>query len=260
LILVERRDERARVTFNDPGKLNALSAQLTLRLHAELRALVDDPDVKTVVLTGTDPAFSAGGDLRLMRDVAHRLADDGPEGTAALWRWIRGQFGGVAKLIARSDVTFIAAVNGAAAGVGLAFAIACDLVLASERARIVPAFGRIGLLPEVGTSHLFTRRLGYHRAFELFTAGRHLTGAEAAELGLANSCHPHDELIPAAEEWCDRLAALPSHIPSMTKPLLRSAADMSWDHAITMEEFAEPGCFTTDAHREAVAELLASEG
>ena len=100
-----------------------------------------------------------------------------------MWRWIRNEFGGIAKLIARSDKAFVAAVNGAAAGVGLAFALTCDLILVSERARLVPAFGRIGLVPEVGTSWTLTRRLGYQRTFELFAGGRHLSGAEAADVG-----------------------------------------------------------------------------
>ena len=84
-----------------------------------------------------------------------------PEGVADVWRWIRREFGGIARLIAGSDTIFIGAVNGAAAGVGLAWALTCDLVIASERAVIVPAFGRLGLIPEVGTSWALTRRLGY---------------------------------------------------------------------------------------------------
>jgi 2-(1,2-epoxy-1,2-dihydrophenyl)acetyl-CoA isomerase len=169
------------------------------------------------------------------------------------------EFGAIARLIARTDKAFVAAVNGAAAGVGLAFALACDLILVSERARLVPAFGRIGLLPEVGTGWLLTRRLGYQRTFELFAGGRHLSGAEAAELGLANSLVPHDELLDAAREWCERLESLPAHVTTMMKPLLRHSADLTWEQAIAMEEFAEPQCFTTAAHREAVAALLASD-
>ena len=121
----------------------------------------------------------------------------------------------------------------------------------------MPAFGRIGLLPEVGTSWLLTRRLGYQRTFELFAGGRILSGREAAEIGLANTIVPDDALMATALEWCERIEALPRHVAEMMKPLLRGAADMTWDQAIAMEEFAEPQCFTTAAHREAVAKLLA---
>ena len=257
LVLVEREGARATVRMHEPERLNVLSAALTVQLHDELRELAADPAVRTIVLTGSDPAFSAGGDLRLMTDAAHPIADEGEEGVADLWRWIRGQFGGVARLIARTDKAFIAAVNGPAAGVGLAFALACDLILLSERARVVPAFGRIGLLPEVGTSWLLTRRLGYQRTFELFAGGRILTGPEAYELGLGNAVVPHDELDAAVAEWCDRIDALPAHVLAMMKPLLRHAADLTWEQAIAMEEFAEPIAFTTRAHRDGVASMLA---
>jgi 2-(1,2-epoxy-1,2-dihydrophenyl)acetyl-CoA isomerase len=257
LVLVERDGTAATVTLNDPERLNPLSAALTVALRRSLEELARDETLRSIVLTGTDPAFSAGGDLRLMRDAAEPVLAEG-EGAPELWRWIRMEFGGIARLITRTDKTFIAAVNGAAAGVGLAFALACDLILVSERAVLVPAFSRIGLLPEVGTSWALTRRIGYQRTFELFAGGRHLNGAEAAELGIANSLHEHDQLLPAAREWCERIERLPDHVARMIKPLLRTAADATWEAAIAMEEFAEPQCFTTPAHREAIAELLAA--
>jgi 2-(1,2-epoxy-1,2-dihydrophenyl)acetyl-CoA isomerase len=256
VVRVEREDRRAVVTLDDPQRLNPLSAHMTVQLHDVLRALAADRDVSAIVLTGTDPAFCAGGDLQLMTDVAHPMVDDSPGAATEVWRWIRYEFGGIARLITRTDKTFIAAVNGAAAGVGLAFALACDVILVSERARIVPAFGRIGLVPEVGNSWLLTRRLGYQRAFALFARGQHLSGSEAFSLGLANELHPHERLLPAAIEWCETVAAQPDHFISMTKALLRQCADLTWEQAIAMEEFAEPMCFTTAAHREGVRELL----
>lgn len=69
---------------------------------------------------------------------------------------------------------------------------------------------------------------------------------------------PHEELVGAADAWCTRIAALPAHAIAMTKPLLRAAADSSWDQALTMEEFAEPQCFTTEAFQDSVAALLAA--
>ena len=257
LVLVAREGTRATVTLNDPERLNPLGAELTVLLRRRLEELARDESLRSIVLTGTDPAFSAGGDLRLMRDTAQPTLARGA-GAPELWRWIRMECGGIARLIARTDKTFIAAVNGPAAGVGLAFALACDLILVSERALLVPAFGRIGLLPEVGTSWALTRRIGYQRTYELFAGGRHLSGAEAAEMGIANSLHDHEELLPAAREWCERIERLPDHVTRMMKPLLRNAADATWETSIAMEEFAEPQTFTTPAHREAVAELLSA--
>jgi len=259
LVRVERRGEHAVVIMDQPESLNALSAILTVQLHDILRELVADRSLRAIVLTGADPAFSSGGDLKLMVDDAHPMLDHGAEGAADLWRWIRHQFGGIARLIMRSDVPFIAALNGAAAGVGLAFALSCDMIVASERGRIVPAFLRIGLIPEVGTSWALTRRLGYQRTFELFAHGRIIGAAEALQLGLVNEVVPHGELLAAAERWCERIARQPRHAVQMMKPLLRQAADMTWDQAVTMEEFAEPNCFSTAAHRSVVHAML-SEG
>jgi 2-(1,2-epoxy-1,2-dihydrophenyl)acetyl-CoA isomerase len=256
LVRVERRDKIAIVTLDDPAKLNVLSAPLTIQLRRHLQALLADRGVRVLILTGADPAFSAGGDVRLMIK-AQAVLRSGEDGAIALWRWIRREFGGIARLLAQSDTTCIAAVNGAAAGVGLAFAYACDLLLASDRARLVPAFGNIGLVPEVGTSWLLTRRVGYHRAFELFASGREISGAEAAAMGLVNQVVPHDRLLAEASAWAERVLALPDGIVTMTKPLLRRAADMTWEQAIAMEEFAEPMCFTTRGHRSAVDRFLA---
>ncbi|HWM85542.1 MAG TPA: enoyl-CoA hydratase/isomerase family protein [Kofleriaceae bacterium] len=256
--LIEVRRPRpgcAVVVMNDPPRRNALSGPLAVRLRDELERLVADPSTRCVVLTGAGGAFSAGGDLRLMRDTAWPLLET-PEGATALWRWIRQQFGGVVRLIAQSDVPFVAAVDGAAAGVGLSFALACDLILLSTRARLVTAFARIGLVPEVGMSWALTRRIGYQRAFELFVSGEPLGADDAHRLGLCNSVHAPEELEAAALAWCDRMDALPQHAVRMAKTLLRSAADQSWPNALVTEELAEPSCFTTEAHREAVSALL----
>src|SRR5262245_18347876 len=127
LVRVERSGAVATVTLDDPGKYNVLSAPLTVLLRRHLQALVADRAVRAIILTGADPAFSAGGDVRLMTKAAGVLETE--DGAVGLWRWIRQQFGGIARLIAQSDTAFIAALNGAAAGVGLAFAYASDLLI-----------------------------------------------------------------------------------------------------------------------------------
>src|ERR1039457_7149895 len=182
VVRVERGADRAVVTLDDPAKLNVLSAPLVQQLRAALEELVADRAIRAIILTGADPGFSAGGDLRMMDDAQEALAS--PEGATDIWRWIRYEFGGIVRLIARSDTAFIAAINGPAAGVGLAWALTCDLAIASERARSGPAFGRLGLLPEVGTSWAITRRLGYQGAFAYYAGGEHLDAERARARGL----------------------------------------------------------------------------
>src|SRR5262249_36463296 len=151
----------------------------------------------------------------------------------------------------------VVALNGAVAGVALAWTVSSGLVVASDRAQLVLAFGRIGLVPEVGTKWALTRRVGHRKAFELFVRGGTVAADEALALGLVNQVVRHDDLLDAALAWCDRIARLPEHVVSMTKPLMRAAADLSWQPAILARGFAEPMTFTTAAHRRAVDALLA---
>jgi 2-(1,2-epoxy-1,2-dihydrophenyl)acetyl-CoA isomerase len=253
-IHVDLRGDRAVVTLDESDRLNVLSAPLVRQLRRALQALDADAGIRSVVLTGADPGFSAGGDLKMMQVAVNQLG--APEGAADVWRWIRREFGGIARLIAGSDTIFVAALNGAAAGVGLAWALTCDLVIASERAVIVPAFGRLGLIPEVGTSWALTRRLGYQRALAYYLRGDHIDAGTALRLGLVQEVVEHDRLLAAADEWCSRIADLPPHAVAMTKPLLRATADADWNAALTLEEFAEPTCFTTAAFAESVQAML----
>jgi len=257
LVRVYRRADQATVTLSEPERLNRLSAGLMVQLESTLRELAGEPGIRSVVITGQDPAFSAGGDLEMIRDGNRAIRDSSqPADTADSWRWIRRQFGGVVRTIASTDKLFVAAVNGAAAGVGLAFALACDVVIASERAVLVPAFGELGLVPEVGTSWTLTRRLGYHGALACYLGGEPISADEALRLGLVQEVHDHGELLAAADAWCARAGRLPAHAVEMTKTVLRAAIDLPWEQALKLEEFAEANCFSTQALGEAATGLL----
>src|SRR5262249_17601164 len=181
---------------------------LTVQLRRALEQALHAPGIRAVVLAATDPFFSVGGDWKLMRDIAH-TTETREEGSIGVWKWIRRQFGGIARLIARSDVPVVVALNGAVAGVALPWTLSGDLVIASERAQLVPAFGRIGLVPEVGTNWALTRRLGHQKAFELFVRGGTIGADEALHLGLVTEVVAHDRLLDAVLAWCDRITRLP---------------------------------------------------
>ena len=259
LVGVERDGDRAVLHLGDPEKLNALSAPLMVQLLARAEELARDDKIRAIVLTGRGKAFSAGGDLRMMQDAVARFANPSDtEGATLPWQWIRYQFGAMVRLIGRADKAFIAAVNGPAAGVGLAFALTCDLAIAATDAVIVPAFGKLGLVPEVGTSWALTRALGYRRAFAYYVGGEHIDAQRALDLGLVNEVVPQAGLMEAAMRWCDRISALPPHALPIAKSLLRGAADSSWEQALTMEEFAEPMCFTTRGFADGVESVVAA--
>jgi 2-(1,2-epoxy-1,2-dihydrophenyl)acetyl-CoA isomerase len=256
LVTVERTAARAVITLSDPPRLNSLTPGMVLQLRSRLAELAGDSELRAIVITGEDPAFSAGGDLEMIETGSTRIRTlDEPADTTDAWRWIRRQFGGVVRTIASTDTAFIAAINGAAAGVGLAFALACDILVASDRAVLVPAFGRLGLVPEVGTSWLMTRRLGYQAALGLYVRGSHLDADEALRLGVVQEVCPHDELLANATAWCERVERLPAHAFAMTKPLLRAAVDASWEQSLALEEYAEGNCFSTATLAAAAASI-----
>ena len=251
--------DRAVLRMADPEKMNILSAPLMLQLQEQAEALVRDPDIRSIVLTGDGSGFSAGGDLRMMQGAVDSFgAEDDTEGAFMPYQWIRYRFGAFARLIAHSDKAWIAALNGPAAGVGLAFALTADIAIAAEDAVIVPAFGRLGLVPEVGTSWALTRALGYRKAFEFYVGGEHIDARRAVDLGLVNEVVASGDLLARADEWCERISKLPAHALPIAKPLLRASADASWDQSLQMEELAEPMCFTTRGFADGVARVTAA--
>lgn len=250
---VRRDGKRVDLVIGDGTRLNTLVPEIVVPLREALERYGRDPEVRVIVLCGGGAAFSAGGDLAMMESAVRQLGDpDDRDGTASIWRWIRREFGGVVRAIARSEAPVIAAVDGPAAGVGLAFALASDIVVASDRALLVPAFGRIGLVPEVGTSWALTRALGRAGAFARYLTGEPIAAAEALDLGLVQEVVPAAELGAAADRWAGLVQAQPEQALQLTKVLLRQAADSSWEHALVAEEFAEPQCFVSGDFADAI--------
>src|SRR4051812_50092433 len=150
-VRVDRRADRALVTLAEPERLNALSAAVVRQLRDALESLAADPDVRAIVLTGQDPGFSAGGDLEMMDAAVSRLRDaDDEAGTTDIWRWIRYEFGGIVRLVARTGKAVVAALNGAAAGGGGPVSPARGPGVAPRRAALVPAVGPARPVPPGG--------------------------------------------------------------------------------------------------------------
>jgi 2-(1,2-epoxy-1,2-dihydrophenyl)acetyl-CoA isomerase len=230
LVMVEQAGSRATVTLNDPVSRNTLSQPLTATLHRALQQLVDVAELRAIVLTGVEDAFSSGAERQ---DAAARWPEEPAKESS---RVVRCELGEIARLIARSEVPFVAAINGVAAGAALALALTCDVVTVSHQARLAPAAGRVGLLSEVGMSWLLVRRLGYHRTFSLFTGGNDLSTAEAFRAGLVDAVVEHDELAFATSFWCE-IAALAA-TRDKTRQLVRSATESSRGRPAVMGEFA----------------------
>ncbi len=185
-VLLEVEDRIATVTLNRPEARNALSSEV-LRLLPQLMIRADgDPDVDVIILTGTDPAFCAGLDLKELGSPSGNLGGYVAEPTG------RGSRGPLPKVA----TPIIGAINGVAITGGLELALGCDFLVASERAKFGDTHARVGVMPGWGLTVLLPQAIGVRRAREMSFTGNFLSAEDAWHFGLVNHVVPHDELLP----------------------------------------------------------------
>jgi enoyl-CoA hydratase/carnithine racemase len=223
-ILYEVSEAIATLTLNRPEKLNAYTARMGEELvDAFARARQDDA-VRVVILTGAGRGFCAGVDLdELKRQTAEPNAAKGPRiGEEAFVRtWPREQLD--------SPKPVIAAINGAAIGVGVTMTLPCDIRIAADTAKLGLTFVKLGLLPGLGSTHLLPRIVGLARATELVLTGRTITAGEAREIGLVHRAVPAADLANEARETARAIAAARPEVVTAAKRALRygASADMT---------------------------------
>lgn len=217
------------VTMNRPDALNALSLQLTLDLKSAIEKAVAD-NARAVILTGEGRAFCSGGDLREMRSMWER------EGRieAFLEEPLRALHD-VILLIRETPIPFIAAVQGVCAGAGTNFALACDLVIASENASFNEAFVRIGLSPDCGGSFFLPRVIGEKLAAELFMTGETVSAERAAQFGMINRVVPLDNLMSEALLMAKKLALAPTGSIGRIKQMLNASFSNDLQQQLELE-------------------------
>lgn len=189
VLLVQRNEGVATVTLNRPDARNALNADLRKALYRTMGELDTDPDVAAIVLTGADPAFCAGLDLK-------ELASTG--GTALGETGAAGDTGPSRGPIPPITTPLIGAVNGVAITGGFEVALACDFLVASERAAFADTHARVGIMPGWGLTVHLPEAVGARRAKELSSTGNFLDAATALSWGLVNHVVPHDDLLTFA--------------------------------------------------------------
>jgi 2-(1,2-epoxy-1,2-dihydrophenyl)acetyl-CoA isomerase len=203
-----------RLTLNRPDSLNAWTPQLGHELRHVLEVDAADPSVRAVLITGAGRAFSSGADLKAGFD-AHP-DDGGPDVRKELDEVYHPAIVAVRLL----EKPVIAAVNGAAAGIGASLAFACDLVLMAESSFFGLAFVNIGLMPDGGSTLFVPAAVGKARAFQMALLGERVPAAQALEWGLANFVYPNDSLMDEANALVERMAAGPTLSYAGTKRAL----------------------------------------
>jgi 2-(1,2-epoxy-1,2-dihydrophenyl)acetyl-CoA isomerase len=198
-----RRGAAAKVELNRPERMNAWDAQLARDLLDALTGAAEDPGVRALMLTGAGRAFSSGADLK-------ESQGEGGAGPRDLYRVLTERYHPMILAVREMPKPVVAVVNGAAAGIGLSLALACDLIMAAESAYFLLAFINIGLVPDGGSSLLVPSRVGFARAAEMAMLGERIEARLAQEWGLINQVWPDDELQRRAAELVTRLADGPT--------------------------------------------------
>jgi enoyl-CoA hydratase len=238
----ERRGQVAVMRLNRQDRLNSLSLELYEALERALRELADDPEVRVIVLTGAGRAFSAGADLQ----------EPGGADQGRRRAYVEtGQR--VHRLLQTLPKPVVAAVNGPAVGAGLELALACDLVIAAEDAKLRLPELALGTFVGGGTTYVLAERVGLTRAKELLLLGEFLTGAEAARIGLVNRAIPTDRVLSEALALADELTRRAPISIGHAKRLLDRARLLDPEEAMALEAEALLECMGSPDWQEGMA-------
>jgi len=225
LVLVETAERVSVVTLNRPEARNALSSALQRAAAKTLNAAADDDGVDVIILTGADPAFCAGLDLRELGSTAENLRAGGDDPASTPW-----------SALWRMPKPVIGAINGPAVTGGFELALACDFLVASDRATFGDTHGRVGVMPAGGMSVFLPQAVGLRKAKEMSLTGNFLDADEAHRLGLANHVVAHDELLPTARRLAADIVANDQQIVQNLKRLYGDGSRLAVGDALALEQ------------------------
>ncbi|OAA27833.1 2-(1,2-epoxy-1,2-dihydrophenyl)acetyl-CoA isomerase [Frankia sp. EI5c] len=245
--LVERNDGLVTVTFNRPDRKNALNADSWADLDRVLGEVTNNPEDRALLITGAAGNFSSGADLSGSGDAkSSGLTGRGRQAILVEMRVV----GEIINRLHRLPKPTVAAVDGVAAGVAVGLAMACDLIVASDRARFSSVFVRRGLALDGGTSWTLPRHVGLRRAKQLAFLGDWLGAEQALDWGLVNEVVPAGDLPTTATALGRRLASGPTTAISLIKRLLDASESMTFEQAVEEEARAQHITYTTKDMRE----------
>jgi len=223
LLLEEREGAVAVLTLNRPEAMNALSRGLRDALAGAFRSLEADADIRVIVVTGAGRAFCAGYDLK---ELAAGSAEENADSAAS----------DLADAMAAFTGPIVGAINGHAITGGFELALACDVLIASERARFADTHARVGILPGWGLSQLLPRLIGVSRAKEISFSGNFIDANQALAWGLVNRVVAHEELLPACGALAADMASCVPEVLRSYKRLIDEGIRMPLGPALEMEK------------------------
>ncbi len=231
--------------LNRPKTMNAFGPDVKAFFETRVPVLVADPEVRCLLIIGSGKAFCAGGDIRTMRDRDPIAVKSRMERT---YSWARPLMEG--------NTPVVTAINGIAAGAGLALALMGDIAIASTGATFRAGFTKIGVCPDLGVAHLLPRAVGAQRARNLLLTNRIIDSNEAAHIGLVSSVVSEERLLDEATLVANALANGPSMATALTRMLIRRSFETSWSSFLETETLAQVAAFNTADQLEGVDAFL----
>ncbi len=243
----EIQDGTGVITLCRPERRNTISDQFKADFSSLLRELINDRELKALVITGVDGIFCSGGDLSFLNQT-QRTADWDRRRIYQLHDWVQ--------LLMNLEMPVIAAVNGPAIGAGFGLALAADFILCSENAYFRAPFSRIGLVPDTGIFFTLPRMVGLQVAKEIIYTGRTVSAEEAKSLKIAMAVHSADRLLPEAMELAQRFGAAPTAAIGASKRILNQSFHLDARALVEMEAAAQAIFFHSTYHKQAVDDFM----
>jgi 2-(1,2-epoxy-1,2-dihydrophenyl)acetyl-CoA isomerase len=236
------------ITLNRPEVYNALNEQMKKELSDAFRQAAKDPDVRCLVLRGAgDKAFCSGQDLK---------EHSGKDARRSLKESLEKTYNPMIRQMRTMEKPIIGMINGVAAGAGLSIALACDMRIMADHAKLIEVFIRIALVPDSGSHWFLTRLVGMAKAFEYAALGNDISAEEAGRVGLVNKVVPSAELEQTTMDLAARLAKAPTKSIGLIKRALNKALSSDLDTLLDYESYVQEIASLTEDHKEGVQAFL----
>jgi enoyl-CoA hydratase/carnithine racemase len=251
-VILKTEDRVSVLTLNQPDKLNAMDDAMARDFQKAISTVKADPDTKALIVTGSGKAFSAGGNLQKMSDMANTPPIANTKATLAFY---------MSFLCIRDlNIPTIAAINGAAIGAGACLPLACDMRLASKNSKIGFTFAKIGLHPGMGAEFFLSRIIGTARTFELLMTGDIITAEEAYRIGLINHVVEPEELMTRAMKLARQIVGMPVFPIRTLKETIYSSLNTSLDDVLRKQAAYQAICYTGGDIKEGITSFLEKRG
>ncbi|QKS26765.1 enoyl-CoA hydratase/isomerase family protein [Vreelandella titanicae] len=249
-VVLERRGPVLIIKLNRPERRNAFDLEMRAAIADAIYQARDDDSVRSVVITGAGNTFCAGGDLKSLSEAKRPVFKD-RERIRRLHIWFRE--------LVNLEKPVIAAVDGAAFGAGFNLALACDFVIGTPRSRFCAAFGRIGLVPDLGGFFLLPRIVGLQRAKDIVFSAREIGAEEAVNLGILSRIVPQEQLLEEAVAQAERYSETSIEALGIAKNILNRSFNLDQDTLAELEASAQALALHTEYHDDAVDRFLTKQ-